>query len=66
MPECIHELPEGTCSLCKPPAEGVHWDAKYEGVCAVATCTHRVINVGDRVKWNREGTHTIHASHTRD
>ena len=56
------ELLVTDCAHCRPAPDGPEWDAKFEGVCKVSTCL-AVIDVGERVKWNREGTDVIHARH---
>lgn len=63
MIDCIHELPLDQCSLCKKKVYvGPFWDARYEQMCGHPQC-HSVISVGDRVRWNDEGTKAIHAKH---
>ena len=58
-----HDMLLNSCFDCKPPSGDItYWDAKYEGICGVSTCL-KIIEVGDRVTWNREGTHVIHAKH---
>lgn len=64
MGECKHEMERSTCFDCKPRQPRHSWLAQYEGVCRVPTCL-KVIDVGQAVVWNREGTQAIHARHTQ-
>ncbi len=64
MKECLHEMPREWCFTCKPKPPQQVWAALYEGVCTQPTCL-KVIDVGELVTWNVEGTHVIHASHGR-
>jgi len=60
--ECIHEMTRDTCSYCKDRPLGPTWAAKFEGVCTHPSCL-KVIDVGESVTWDAEGTHVIHARH---
>jgi hypothetical protein len=57
--ECIHEMAEGTCGLCKPN-EGPTWELLYGTHCVV--CGHPM-SEGTLVKWSLDGEHPVHARH---
>ena len=57
----VTELLITSCSHCKASG-GPFWAARYEGVCRAEGCSD-LIEVGQRVKWNQEGTGVIHARH---
>jgi hypothetical protein len=62
MTECKHELPVEQCFDCKPKAPKQTFTAKYETVCGFHLC-NRVIDVGELVVWNDEGTKVQHLNH---
>lgn len=56
---CIHDLLIGQCGACKP-SSGPEWEAKFPASCQ--TCGER-IEVGDKVKWTKDGLYPQHARH---
>lgn len=60
--ECVHEMERDTCFDCRPRPKPAAWPAQYEGICRHPTCK-AVIDIGEPVVWNVEGTGVIHAKH---
>lgn len=55
-----HEI--SWCGDCRPQSPDGWWAAKYEGMCGHPTCLSLIL-VGEPVKWNAEGTATVHRRH---
>lgn len=58
----LTELPKSSCDHCRPKAKQAEWKARHESVCRHPQCLG-VIDIGEPVTWNPEGTGVIHARH---